>query len=145
MLLSKNLTLDEAITSQTAIRRKIKNIPSQKEIENLVHIAENIFQKVRDHFGVPIRLSSGYRCAELNKAVGGSKHSQHMTGEALDIQGTNGLTNAEIFNYIKDNLVFDQLIWEYGDKKNPAWVHVSLRKYEDNRQQIFAIGVKKSF
>jgi hypothetical protein len=143
-MLSKNLSLKEAVTSQTAIRKKIDNTPNELVIENLKHIAINIFQKVREHFGEPIRLSSGYRSLALNKAVGGSKSSQHVTGEALDIQGTNGLTNSQIFYYIKDNLNFDQLIWEYGDEDEPAWVHVSLRK-KGNRNQFFAIGVIKDF
>ncbi len=143
-MLSKNLSLAEAITSQTAIRKKIDNTPSKDVIENLRNVAVNVFQKVRDHFDKPIRLSSGYRSPGLNKAVGGTKSSQHITGEALDIQGTNGVTNADIFYYIKDNLTFDQLIWEFGDENEPAWVHVSLRK-SGNRKQVFAIGVKKVF
>lgn len=142
--LSQNLTLSEAITSQTAIRKKIDNTPSAEVISNLKYVAVNIFQKVRDHFGKPIRLSSGYRSPMLNKEVGGSKSSQHVTGQAFDMQGTNGVTNAEIFEYIKDNLIFDQLIWEYGNDKEPAWVHVSLRK-SNNRKQVFAIGVDKKF
>lgn len=138
--LSPNLTLSEAITSQTAIRKKIDNTPSAEVIENLKHVAVNVFQKVRDHFGKPIRLSSGYRSPLLNKEVGGSKSSQHVTGQALDIQGTNGVTNAQIFQYIKDNLLFDQLINEFPDKTGePAWVHVSLRK-SNNRKQVLTIG-----
>ena len=144
MMLSKNLSLKEAITSQTATRKKIDNTPSEAVIDSLKHIAVNVFQKVRDHFGKPIRISSGYRSPALNKAVGGSKSSQHVTGEALDIQGTNDLTNADIFYYIKDNLNFDQLIWEYGNDDEPAWVHVSLRR-SGNRKQVFAIGVDKDF
>ena len=143
-MLSRNLSLQEAVTSQTAIRKKIDNTPSQEVIYNLRRVAVLIFQKVRDHFEKPIRVSSGYRSKALNKAVGGSKSSQHITGEALDIQGTNGVTNAEIFYYIKDNLDFDQLIWEYGNEDNPAWVHVSCRN-EGNRKQVFPIGVKKEF
>ena len=85
MKLSKNLSLKEATKSNTATRLGIKNEPEQWEISNLRAVAENIFQPVRDHFGVPIGVSSGYRCKELNKAVGGSKYSQHMIGEALDI------------------------------------------------------------
>lgn len=140
MMISKNLTLQEVTTSQTAIRLKIKNEPTEKDIDNLKYIAENIFQKVRDYFGVPIRISSGFRSKELNKAIGGSKNSQHTTGQALDIQGTNGVTNAQIFNYIKYNLLFDQLIWEFGDNENPAWVHVSLKKEGKNRNQILVIS-----
>ena len=139
-MISKNLTLQEVTTSQTAIRLKIKNEPTEKDIDNLKYIAENIFQKVRDYFGVPIRISSGFRSKELNKAIGGSKNSQHTTGQALDIQGTNGVTNAQIFNYIKYNLLFDQLIWEFGDNENPAWVHVSLKKEGKNRNQILVIS-----
>lgn len=143
-MLSPNLWLNEVITSQTAIRKKIDNTPSEAVILNLILVAVHVFQRVRDHFGKPIRVSSGYRSPKLNKAVGGSTSSQHVTGEALDIQGTNGLTNAQIFQYIKDNLDFDQLIWEYGTEDEPAWVHVSYRK-KGNRKQVFAIGVTKSF
>lgn len=143
-MLSANLSLSEAITSQTAIRKKIDNTPNAFVIENLKRIAVNVFQKVREYFEKPIRVSSGYRSFALNKAVGGSKSSQHVTGEALDIQGTNGVTNAEIFYYIKDNLQFDQLIWEYGNDDEPAWVHVSYREM-GNRKQVFAIGVDKKF
>lgn len=143
-MLSKNLSLNEAITSQTAIRKKIDNTPTTEVIENLKHVAVNVFQKVRDHFDKPIRLSSGYRSPALNKAVGGSNKSQHVTGQALDIQGTNGVSNADIFYYIKDNLEFDQLIWEYGTADEPAWVHVSLRK-QNNRKQVFSIGINLNF
>jgi len=143
MFLSKNLTLQEVTTSQTATRLKIKNVPTEKVIENLKQVAENIFQPVREHFDVPIRVSSGYRSPELNKAVGGSKNSQHTLGQALDIQGTNGVTNAQIFEFIRANLLFDQLIWEYGDDKNPAWVHVSYRSDAVNRGQVLVIGSKK--
>ncbi len=141
--ISKNLTLQEVMTSQTAIRLNIKNVPTSKEIENLKYIAEKIFQPIRAHFDVPIRISSGYRSKELNKAVGGSKNSQHITGQALDIQGTNGVKNSQIFEYIKKYLIFDQLIWEFGDDKEPAWVHVSLRKNEPNRGNILVIGSTK--
>jgi len=141
--ISKNLTLQEVITSQTAIRLNIKNVPTSKEIENLKYIAEKIFQPIRAHFDVPIRISSGYRSKELNKAVGGSKNSQHITGQALDIQGTNGVKNSQIFEYIKKYLIFDQLIWEFGDDKEPAWVHVSLSKNEPNRGNILVIGSAK--
>lgn len=139
--ISKYITLQEATTSQTAIRKNIPNIPAPKDIENMKHVAVNVFDKVREHFGKPIRVSSFFRSLRLNNAVGGSKTSQHVKGEAIDMQGTNGVTNAEIFNFIKDNLVFDQLIWEFGTNKEPAWVHVSLSKTK-NRKQVLYIGVK---
>lgn len=145
MNLSKNLTLQEAITSQTAQRKGLDNTPSKSTINVMILTAEKVFQPVRDHFGVPIRVSSFYRSPAVNAAVGGSKTSQHRTGEAIDMQGTNGLTNAEIFNWIRKNLDFDQLIWEYGNSTEPAWVHVSYTAKRKNRKMVFAIGVKKTF
>ena len=145
--ISKHLTLAELTTSQTATRRGISNKAPMHVIENLKLVAEKILEPTRAHFGKPIRISSGYRSPELNRAVGGSKNSQHVTGQALDLQATNGITNAQIFNYIKDNLDFDQLVWDYGTFNEPAWVHVSFRSFErgKNRKQIFSIGVKKKF
>ena len=138
IMLTKNISLAEAVSSQAATRLKINNTPNADVICKLRLTAEKVVQPVRDHFGQPIRISSAYRNPEVNKAVGGSKTSQHMTGEAFDIQGTNGITNAQIFNYIKNNLVFDQLIWEFGTTTNPAWVHVSY-KATGNRKQVLVI------
>lgn len=123
--------------SHTAIRRGIDNTPDQWAIQNLQAVADNIFQPVREHFGLPIGITSGFRCKELNRAVGGSKYSQHMIGEALDIDADihGGITNADIFNYIKCNLEWDQLIWEFGDDDSPDWVHVSYKKSGGNRCQ----------
>lgn len=138
MQLSKNLSLKEAIKSNTASRLGIKNNPEQWEIDNLRAVAENVFQPLRDHFGVPIGVSSGYRSKALNKAIGGSKYSQHMIGEALDLDADiyGRITNADIFNYIKDNLEWDQMIWEFGDDEEPNWVHVSYKSKGLNRKQI---------
>lgn len=138
MKLSKNLSLSEAVKSNTATRLGIDNTPEQWEINNLRAVAENIFQPVRDHFGVPIGVSSGYRSKALNKAIGGSKYSQHMIGEALDIDADiyGKVTNAEIFNYIKNNLEWDQMIWEFGDDEEPNWVHVSYKEAGENRKQL---------
>jgi zinc D-Ala-D-Ala carboxypeptidase len=138
--ISEHITYSEATVSQTAIRKGIKNIPNAQELSRMQYVATEIFDKVRDHFNVPIRVSSFFRCKELNAAIGGSKTSQHMTGEAIDMQATGKLTNAQIYNYIKDNFEFDQLIWEFGTDKEPAWVHVSLRKIGKNRKQAFKIG-----
>lgn len=138
MQLSKNLSLKEAIKSNTASRLGIPNTPEDWEIENLRAVAENVFQPLRDHFGVPIGVSSGYRSKQLNKAIGGSKYSQHMIGEALDLDADiyGRITNADIFNYIKENLEWDQMIWEFGDDKEPNWVHVSYKEAGGNRKQI---------
>lgn len=138
IMISKNLSLSECITSQTAERKKIDNTPNADVICALRLVAEKVFQPIREHFGKPIRVSSAYRSPKLNAAIGGSKTSQHVKGEALDLQGTNGVTNAQIYNYIKNNLDFDQLLWEYGTDKEPAWVHVSY-KPKGNRKQVLRI------
>lgn len=138
MKLSRNLTLKEAVKSNTATRLGIDNKPDEWDIENLKAIAENIFQPIRDHFGVPIGVSSGYRGKDLNKAIGGSKYSQHMTGEALDIDADihGKVTNADIFKFVKNNLHWDQMIWEFGDDEEPNWVHISYKPSGGNRKQI---------
>ncbi len=138
MKLSRNLTLKEAVKSNTATRLGIDNDPDDWDIENLRAIAENIFQPIRDHFGVPIGVSSGFRCKELNKAIGGSKYSQHMTGEALDLDADmyGKITNADIFKFVKNNLHWDQMIWEFGDDEEPNWVHISYKPSGGNRKQI---------
>ena len=137
MKLSENLELAEVIRSESAKKRGINNIPTPEHIENLKKLAENIFQPIRDHFNVPIHISSGYRSKALNTAIKGSLSSQHCQGEAIDIDmdGTS-ITNAQIFNFIKDNLDFDQLIWEFGTKSNPDWVHVSYESTGKQRKQI---------
>ena len=146
MQLSKNLALSEVTRSETAKRRGISNMPTPEHIENFKKLAENVFQPIRDHFGVPIRISSGYRSEALNKAIGGAgkmvngkyvPSSQHCTGEAIDIDldGTS-ITNKQIFDYIKANLEFDQLIWEFGTDANPDWVHVSYESTGKQRKQV---------
>ena len=144
MQLSKNLVLAEVIRSETANRKGISNMPTPEHIENFKKLAENVFQPIRDHFGVPIYISSGYRSKALNKAIGGSLTSQHCQGEAIDIDmdGTS-ITNKQIFDFIKDNLVFDQMIWEFGTDKNPDWVHVSYESTGKQRKQILkAVKIK---
>ena len=132
--ISKHLTLEELTYSATAIKLGIVNAPTQLQIENLKKLAEKVFEPVREHFGVPIHISSGYRIMNLNQALNGSFTSQHCRGEAIDIDMKGDkVTNAQIFHWIKDNLKYDQLIWEFGDKKNPDWVHVSY--CDKNRQQ----------
>ena len=121
MKLSQHLDLSEVIRSESAKRNGISNMPTGEHIANFIILAEKVFEPVREHFGVPIHISSGYRSAALNKCVGGSATSQHCKGQAIDIDmdGTsNGVTNKMVYDYIKDNLKFDQLIWEFGDDIN---------------------------
>ena len=128
MKLSKNLSLEEVTKSITAKRLNIDNTPDEWTTENLRQIAINIFQPLRDSFKCPIFVSSGYRSAELNTAIGGSRRSQHVEGRALDLDADvyGRCTNSQIFEWIRENLEFDQLIWEFGDQDNPDWVHVSF-------------------
>lgn len=142
MMLSKNFSLAEMTRSTTAQKKRIENVPNEAQIEFLRELCENVLQPVRDEFG-PIHISSGYRSPKLNVAIGGSTSSQHcaLRGAAADI--SMGDDNKDIFNYIKDELVFDQLIWEFGDDENPAWVHVSYH-YGHNRGQVLrAVKVNK--
>ena len=137
MKLSPHLDLSEVIRSDSAKRNGISNMPTEEHIANFMLLAEKIFEPVREHFGVPIRISSGYRSKELNAKIGGSSTSQHCKGQAVDLDqdgSTNGVSNADVFNYIKDNLPFDQLIWEFGNEDNPDWVHVSY--VPNGRKQI---------
>jgi len=141
MNLSKNFTLSEMTKSVTAKRLGIDNTPNEQQIEFLIELCEKVLQPVRDALG-PIAISSGLRVPALNKAVGGSRSSQHcaLKGAAADIDMD--AKNAEIFNYIKDNLIFDQLIWEFGSSECPSWVHVSYH-YGHNRGQILK-AIKQS-
>jgi len=137
MRLSEHLDLSEVIRSESAKRNGISNMPSEEHIANFKLLAEHIFEPVRAYFRVPIHISSGYRSIELNAKIGGSKTSQHCFGQAVDIDmdGTpNGVTNKMVFDFIKDKLPFDQLIWEFGTDENPDWVHCS---YSDrHRKQV---------
>ena len=139
MKLSKNLRLAEMIRSESAKRLGISNQPTEEHIENMKRFAMMVFEPIRARFDTPIYISSGYRSEKLNKAVKGSLTSSHCMGEAADIDmdGSSVITNADVFHYIKDNLEFDQLIWEFGDKNNPDWVHVSY-KDEGNRKEVLA-------
>ena len=136
-MVSKNISYKEATRSDTAKRLGIDNTPNAEQFSNMIHVAENVFQPVREHFDTPIYVSSFFRSEALNKAIRGSSSSTHMKGEAMDLDADvyGKVTNAQIFHYIKDNLEFDQLIWEFGTDKNPDWVHVSLSK-GNNRKQI---------
>jgi len=137
MRISKHISFQEAIKSNTATRRGIDNTPSDYEITNMVGVAENIFEPLRKWVGGPIKITSMYRCEELNRAIGGSSRSQHCEGRAIDLDDTFGYkTNKEMFEYIRENLNFDNLIYEFGDDNNPDWIHVSYISDDENRNRV---------
>lgn len=142
MKLSNHLTLAEMIRSDSAKRLGISNQPTSEHLDNMKELAINVFEPIREHFGVPIYISSGYRSEALNKAVKGSKSSQHCKGQAMDIDmdGSGLISNKDVFKYIRENLRFSQLIWEFGDSNNPDWVHVSYDS--TNRCQVLK-AIKK--
>lgn len=134
MRLTNNFWLKEFLKSQTAIRKGIDNRIEGKQVDKLVMLCTNVLQPLRDHYGQQITVNSGFRSPELNIAIGGSKTSQHCKGEAADIDTLND--NAELFEFIRDNLSFDQLIWEFGNSDDPAWVHVSFKSVSKNRGMV---------
>jgi zinc D-Ala-D-Ala carboxypeptidase len=132
--ISKHISFKEGVRSNTAQRLGIENIPGDEALTNMVGVAVNVFEPLREWVGGPIRVNSFFRCEELNKAIGGSSRSQHCEGRAMDLDDVHGhKTNAEMFDYIKNNLNFDQLIWEFGDDDNPDWIHVSYVSETENR------------
>jgi len=142
MKISQHLSLSEVTRSETAKRKGISNTPTAEHLDNFKLLAEKVFEPIRLHFGVPIYISSGYRSKELNDAIGGSQTSQHSKGQAIDIDmdgSTNGVTNKMIFDFIKEKLDFDQLIWEFGTDSNPDWVHVSYTKTGNRKQKLKAV------
>ena len=141
MKLTENLSLAEVTKSATAIRMGIANTPSATHLIALKEVSKNIFQPCREHFGKPLAVTSGYRSEALNEAINGSKTSQHSKGEALDLDADvfGGFSNAKLFNYIKDHLDFDQLIWEFGNNNNPAWVHCSYKTRGNRNEVLIAI------
>jgi len=140
MKLSEYLTLAEVIRSDSAKRLGIDNIPGAVELDNLKAIGINVYDKIRTHFRCPIYVSSGFRSKRLNRALNGSATlSQHCKGEALDLDqdgSPHGVTNREVFDYIKNNLLFDQLIAEFPKNGIPDWVHVSYKKNGIQRKEI---------
>ena len=135
-MISKHVSKKEGTFSNTATRRGIDNTPGSKELQNMELIAEKIFEPLRKAANGPIKINSFYRSVELNKAIGGSSKSQHCQGRAIDIDDVHGyMSNKEMYNYIKNNLDFDQLIWEFGTEDNPDWVHVSYVDVDNNRRR----------
>jgi len=135
-MLSKHVSDKEGSYSITALRLGLDNTPGDYEYSNMRLISEKIFEPLREYVAGPIKINSFYRGPDLNKAIGGSSKSQHCQGRAIDIDDTYGhKTNAQMYKWIKDNLNFDQMIWEFGNDKNPAWVHVSYVSEDQNRNR----------
>ena len=135
-MISKHISDKEGVYSITAKRLGLKNDPTDAHLENMKLIAEKVFEPLRTHVGGPIKINSFYRGPELNAAIGGSAKSQHCHGQAMDIDDTYGhASNAEMYNWIKANLDYDQMIWEFGTDENPDWVHVSYVNPDKNRNR----------
>ena len=135
-MISKHISDKEGVYSRTAIRLNIDNTPTKEHKLNMTRLAEEVFEPLRAYVGGPIKINSFYRSPKLNTAIGGSTKSQHCHGQAIDIDDTFGrMTNAEMYEFIKEHLDFDQMIWEFGDDQNPNWVHVSYVSPEENRNR----------
>ena len=136
-MISKHVSYKEATHSATALRRNLDNTPNKEQLQCMKDIAENLFEPLRKWVGGPIKINSFFRGEPVNKAIGGSTRSQHMKGQAMDIDDTfDHMSNARMYYYIKDNLDFDQMIWEFGDDKNPNWVHISYVTHRPNRKKL---------
>ena len=136
MSISQHISYKEGVYSRTATRLGIKNEPNDEQMKNMLNIAQEVFEPLRMWVGGPIKINSFFRSPELNKAIGGSGKSQHCQGQAIDLDDTFGrATNAEMFEFIKKHLDFDQIIWEFGDDENPDWVHVSYVNEKENRNR----------
>ena len=150
-MISEHISYKEGTYSVTATRLGVDNTPNDKQLTNMELVAEKIFEPLREWVGGPIKVNSFFRGSKLNKAIGGAKKSQHAKGQAIDIDDSYGnATNAEMFHWIKENLDFDQLIWEFGDDDNPNWLHVSyvgdisnrnrcLRAYRGNGKTTYSV------
>lgn len=140
----KDFPLDEFLRSDRATRLGIPNVPTIAAKANLAALAWNVLQPLRDAMGGPIKVTSGYRSPLLNaKTPGSSTTSQHSLGEAADLVSLGGFTNAAMFEYIRKHLPFDQMVWEYGTRKNPAWVHVTFRSQKRRGQLLRTTGTPK--
>ena len=136
-MISKHISEKEATKSVTALRLGLDNTPDGDTLYNMKIVAEKVFEPLREYVGGAIKINSFYRSSALNEAIGGSTRSQHCKGQAMDIDDIYGhKTNKEMFTWIKDNIDFDQMIWEFGNEDNPDWVHVSYVSEDKNRNRI---------
>jgi len=135
--ISKHISYHEGTYSRTGERRNLDNTPNEDQLKCMKEVAENLFEPLREWVGGGIKINSFFRGEPVNTAIGGSARSQHMKGQAIDIDDTFGhKTNAEMYHYIKDNLDFDQMIWEFGTDKNPNWLHISWVSHRPNRKKL---------
>ena len=135
-MISKHISYKEGTRSTTALRLGIDNEPNEEQLANMKLVANNVFEPLRVFINGPIKVNSFFRSPDLNKAIGGSTRSQHCKGQAIDIDDTYGkATNAEMYWWIKENLDFDQMIWEFGNNDNPDWIHVSYISPDKNRNR----------
>jgi len=136
MIISDHITYAEAIHSNTAKRKRIDNTPNPTQVEAMKLTAQEVFEPLREWVGGPIKVNSFFRSVALNEAIRGVASSQHCKGQAIDLDDVYGRkSNAEMFHWIKENLCFDQLIWEFGTDMNPNWIHVSFVSKEENRNR----------
>jgi len=142
--ISEHVSYKEGVRSNTATRLNIDNTPDTYALGNMTAVAYNVFEPLRKWVGGPIKINSMFRSEDLNRAIGGSTSSQHCQGRAMDLDDTFGhKTNADMFRYIKANLNYDQIIWEFGDDTNPDWIHVSYVSDSENRSRSLK-AIKKN-
>ena len=143
--ISDHCSYKEATYSITAEKHGVKNNPTEEHLENMKLTAEKIFEPLRSYLGAPIRVTSFYRSEKLNSKIKGrSTTSQHLKGQAMDLYALGGKTNAEMFLIIKEQLDFDQLIWEGGNYDEPEWIHVSYVSKKENRNNVLKMVRKGS-
>jgi hypothetical protein len=135
--LSKHVTMEEFCYSPTAIKKGINNSMGLIAIDKAMQLCENVFEPIRKHLNAPIKISSGFRCEQLNKLIGGASGSQHTKGEAFDLE----LTNRKLFDWILKNVEFDQAIYEFGNDVHANWFHISYRKGNNRKQALRAIKI----
>jgi zinc D-Ala-D-Ala carboxypeptidase len=136
-MISKHITMAEATNSETAKKLGISNLPNDVELANMKLVAEKCFEPIREWYGKPLRINSFFRSAKLNSSIGGSSGtSQHCLGQAIDLSSGNNAENKKIFLWAKDNLVYDQIIYEYGDDNGCDWVHISYKPTGNRKQAL---------
>ena len=138
-MISKHISYLEATHSDTAKAKGISNVPNEVQLAAMKLVAEKCFEPLREWYGKPIKINSFYRSHELNKAVKGSKTSDHVKGMAIDLDAGSNAENLKLFNWLKDNVEYKQLIYEYGDKSGPEWVHIS---YDPNNLKTQLLYIK---